>query len=68
MLHSPDCGAASDDSSERFVELWIDASKCAWGCVSAQRFQKDGPPRPMAVCDGTFNSTEKALARIVRFP
>ena len=68
VLHSRDCGAASDDSSERFVELWIDASKCAWGCVSAQRFQKDGPPRPIAVCDGTFNSTENALARVVRSP
>ena len=57
-LHAPDFLAAADLESGRPFELWIDASEYAWACVLAQREEKGGCPRPIAMYGRSFSTTE----------
>lgn len=65
-LATLDYAKAADPESGCPIELYVDASDIAWGATLAQRREKDGPLRPVAVVGRGFSATEQGWSTFER--
>jgi hypothetical protein len=67
-LFTIDYSLASDPKSGCPIELYIDASDYAWAVTVAQRPSPSKAPRPVAVYNRSFTTTEQAWSTFEREP